>query len=483
MMTVPTSSVGGSYAAIEAYVKQQMRRLNLPGAALAIVEGDCITHVEGFGRARPDGRPPAPQTPFGIGSTTKSVTALAVMQLVEAGMVDLDAPVQHYLPWFQTADRVTSAHITVRHLLNQTSGLPLGAGWAALADLDARPGAAERQARALAAIRPHGPPGAKFEYSNLNYNLLGLVIEAVAGQSYAAYLEDHIFGPLGMAHSHSSRVAARHDDMAVGHLSWFGVPIPAPNLSDASGCLASGQLLASAEDMARYLIAHLNGGRCGPAQILSPAGMAELHRPAVDAGTLFVKEQYAMGWFVESRGDITLLSHTGMVPDFFTYMALLPEQKRGVVLLLNVDHFTMQLTMAEVGAGLAMLLAGQPPPPIRLGAIPWAVRGLPLIPLLQVAGIVATVGLVRGWRMDPLRRPSRGRLWGQHVLLPLLPNVLLASGAAWLFRSRLFGFMRLFAPDVTATALLSGGIAGLWAILRTGLVVRAATARKTEEVR
>ena len=102
-----------------------MHRLHIPGASLAIIEGDRIVHMRGFGQARPGGETPTPQTPFFIGSLTKSITALAVMQLVEAGKVELDAPVQRYLPWFRVADPEASAQMTVRHLLNQTSGLPL----------------------------------------------------------------------------------------------------------------------------------------------------------------------------------------------------------------------------------------------------------------------------------------------------------------------------------------------------------------------
>src|SRR5512147_865422 len=117
-----------SYEAIDHYIEQQMQHLHIPGAALAIVEGDQIVHLRGFGLACPNGAAPTPQTPFFIGSLTKSFTALAVMQLVEAGKVELDAPVQRYLPWFRVADLQASSQMTVRHLLNQTSGLPMSAG-------------------------------------------------------------------------------------------------------------------------------------------------------------------------------------------------------------------------------------------------------------------------------------------------------------------------------------------------------------------
>jgi CubicO group peptidase (beta-lactamase class C family) len=159
--------------AIDTYIEGQMHRLKMPGISLAIVEGDQILHLRGFGQARPGGEAPTPQTPFLIGSLTKSFTALAVMQLVEAGKIDPDVPIQSYLPWFRVADPQASAQITVRHLLSQTSGLPTLSGEIQLADFDTGPGAAERQARALSTRVLTRPVGSAFEYSNSNYNLLG----------------------------------------------------------------------------------------------------------------------------------------------------------------------------------------------------------------------------------------------------------------------------------------------------------------------
>lgn len=459
------------YDAIDAYIEQQMRRLNIPGASLAIVEGEQIVHLCGFGRARPGGEAPSPQTPFFIGSTTKSFTALAVMQLVEAGQIELDAPVQRYLPWFQVADALASAQMTVRHLLNQTSSLPLLPGWQLLANFDDRPDATERQMRGLATLVLKRPVGAAFEYSNLNYSLLGLVIEAASGEAYADYIQNHIFKPLGMQHSYTAKAAAKEDGLAVGHQSWFGVPIAAPDLPVPSGSLAAGQLISTAEDMGRYLIMHLNEGRYGETQLLSPAGIAELHRPAVDASSFGVTEQYGMGWYSEGQGQTRIVWHSGMVPDFYTYMALLPEQKQGVILLINTDHFTMQLTLTEVGAGVATRLAGHPPAPIRFGVIPWVLRSLLLIPLLQIVGVAATLRQLRRWRQNPQQRPSRGRLWGLHILLPLLPNLLMAVLAGYLLISKLLGFMRLFFPDGSWIALICGGFAAIWSCLRTGMIL------------
>src|SRR5215218_10317168 len=116
------------FAAIERFVQKEMAAQRIPGLALGIVKDDRISYIRGFGKADDSGRPVTPQTPFIIGSLSKSFTALAIMQLVEAGKVELDAPVQHYLPWFRVADEEASGKITVRHLLNQTSGLSTKTG-------------------------------------------------------------------------------------------------------------------------------------------------------------------------------------------------------------------------------------------------------------------------------------------------------------------------------------------------------------------
>src|SRR5215207_5758984 len=114
---------GPDFDAIDSYVQNQMQQMRMPGAELGIVKGDKIVHLEGFGDADDSGRAVTPETPFKIGSMSKSFTALAIMQLVEDGKVELDAPVKRYLPWFRVATPGASSRITVRNLLNQTSGL------------------------------------------------------------------------------------------------------------------------------------------------------------------------------------------------------------------------------------------------------------------------------------------------------------------------------------------------------------------------
>jgi CubicO group peptidase (beta-lactamase class C family) len=466
------ASNGKRFEEIDAYIEQQLKRLNVPGAALAIVEGDQVVHLRGFGQARPGGEAPTPQTPFFIGSLTKSFTALAVMQLVEAGKVEPDAPVQRYLPWFRVADPGASAQMTVRHLLNQTSGLPETAGEQVLTDVDDSPDATERQARALSTVKLIGPVGSKCEYSNLNYNLLGLIIEVASGESYADYIQAHIFNPLEMRHSYTTKAEAKQNGLAMGYRYWFAHPFAAPNLPFPSGSLPSGWLISSVEDMAHYLIAHLNGGRYGDVQILSDAGIRELHRGVAEYTKLGISAgRYGMGWFITEVGQTKTILHGGNVPDFSSYMALLPEQKKGVVLLINADHYGLPPIMGEVGMGMTALLAGEQPTPIRLGFIPWVMRLLPLIPLLQIVGVFATLRQVHRWRQDPALRPGRGHMWRQHILLPLIPNLSLVAITVYVLVSKLLGFLQLFTPDLSWIILICGGFAGIWTFLRTGLIL------------
>src|SRR6266699_4851498 len=158
-------------ARIDAYVSTQMQANHIPGVALGLVHNDQVMHLRGFGSADQSGRAVTPDTPFILASVSKSFTALAVMQLVEAGKIELDAPVQRYLPWFRVADPVASARITLRHLLYHTSGIP---------GTDSAPGktTVEQQVRALSTVTLDRPVGSSFEYANANYQALGLIVQA-----------------------------------------------------------------------------------------------------------------------------------------------------------------------------------------------------------------------------------------------------------------------------------------------------------------
>jgi CubicO group peptidase (beta-lactamase class C family) len=314
-----------NFKAIDEYMTAKMRSARIPGLALAIVKGDQIVYLKGYGRADPSGRPVTPQTSFIIGSVTKSFTALAVMQLVEAGQVQLDAPVQQYIPWFRVADPQASAQITVRQLLNQTSGLPQLTETQLWNDQDE--GALERSVRILQTVELNRPVGT-FGYSNANYDTLGLIVQAVSGQSYEEYVRQHIFAPLDMQHSFVSQDEAMQQGMAVGHRWWFGIPVPV-TLPYHRAELPAGFIISGAEDMAHFVIAQMNGGRYRDVSVLSPEGIALTQ-------TEPVPHTYAMGWESVQINGRTLINHDGGYFNFQSSVFFDPEARVGVFVAANV---------------------------------------------------------------------------------------------------------------------------------------------------
>src|SRR5688572_17020664 len=233
-------SMPANFDAVDEYISTKMKELGIPGAALVIVEGDQIVHLKAFGVADASGRPVTPQSPFFTGSTGKSFTALAIMQLVEAGKIKLDEPVQTYLPWFRVADADASKTITVRQLLNMNSGIPQAIGQEQIANLDLSDLAIENNVRALANVDLSAAPSERYEYSNANYITLGMIIQAVSGESYEDYIAEHIFKPLDMQNSFTSKSEAQKNGLVVGYQQWFGIPIASPNLPFSRGSLPAG---------------------------------------------------------------------------------------------------------------------------------------------------------------------------------------------------------------------------------------------------
>jgi hypothetical protein len=130
-----------------------------------------------------------------------------------------------------------------------------------------------------------------------------------------------------------------------------------------------------------------------------------------------------------------------------------------------------KMTFTAFGAGVAKLLAGERPIPNRFGAVPWALRGVPLIPALQMVGVAATLGRLLRWHQDPDSHPLGGRKWVRYILLPLIPDLLVSLPLFGLLWTRTLDVMLLFMPDVSWIALVCGSFALAWMVLRTGLVL------------
>jgi CubicO group peptidase (beta-lactamase class C family) len=466
------------FAAIDRYIESEMQATRLPGLALGIVQGDRIVHLKGFGRADPSGRAVTPQTPFLIASVTKSFTALAVMQLVEARQVELDAPIQRYLPWFRVADEAASARITVRQLLNHTSGLPTLAGHEDMVfDSDLGEEALEERVRALRTTRLTAPPGEVFQYSNAGYATLALLVQTVSGQSYERYLQQHIYAPLQMRRSFVSKPEAQRHGMATGYRYWFGRPVPY-DWSYSYAELGAGFTISSAEDLAHYLIAQLNGGRFGNARVLSPEGIAEMHRPAAGnqvIGQSFTKESYGMGWFVRETEGVRMVTHSGVAPNFHAELVLVPEGKWGIVLLMNGENNLQPARISGMASGVTGLLVGKELPAFVTpnDLKPTLLKFVLLVGGIQMLGMIWSVAVLRRWRSHPERRPQGWLRVGLHLVPPIVLNLLWGLVC-------LVGLPRAFfwplsylvfeVPDLGYALVLSGAVALSWGVLRPVLL-------------
>lgn len=383
----------GRLLTIDAFVHERMESLNIPGAALAIVRDGEIVHLAGYGVANEAGDPVTPQTPFLLASLSKPITAVAVMQLAEAEQIELDAPIQQYLPWL-----LPDTPITVRHLLHQTSGLDETQGYRRNLEPDG-PDALAQSIRQLADTELNHPPGTVFEYTNSNYDILGLLIETVTGQPYPDYIQAQIFTPLAMNNSFTALSEARAAGMSSAFYPFFGRQTSFDGWMPYTRAVRpSAGLIGSAEDLAHFTLAQLQDGRYQSTQLLSPAGMAALHAPDPATGP---DVQYAMGWAVWSFDDAALpgdeaptaLSHGGEWLGFSNLMLLIPEYDLGLVLLMNGPGPNNGSAFSAIAFDVALLALGleaQRYPPQE----DWLTRnlrplGIGLILLLLISGAIA----------------------------------------------------------------------------------------------
>lgn len=460
------------FAEVDKYITGQMKAAQIPGAALAVVQGDQIVYRNGYGTAGPTGQTVTPQTPFLIASTVKSITALAVMQLVEAGQIDLDAPAQRYLPWFQTAEPSASAQITVRQLLTHTSGIPEAAGNEFSVSTDLSGQALEERVRRLATVRLVSPVGDHFIYSSANYDTLGLIVQTVSGQPFETYLQERIFSPLDMRHTFTSVSEAEQNGLAVGYRSWAGVPV-AFNTPHTRAYVPSGWTVSSsAEDLAHLLIAVLNDGRYlnSPALSISPENLAEMLHPAVRSysDTTF----NGLGWGVSSMNGVPVIRAEGDMMNYKSRLLIAPEQRLGIVLLMNMNSANVNSGLFEMHRGVLSLLLGQQQ------AAPQQRHYVPTFPgMIGISIISALIGIGIVWSLvrKPVQITNRtgGRMSGGRIQKAVAPQLALAVVWPLLLllgvpnaAGRSLPFMLLYVPDLGYLLLLSAALAAIWLLVR-----------------
>jgi len=399
---VPASPI--DFAALDSAIQAQMSKHGLPGVAVAVVEDGQIVYSKGYGTAG-HGQPMTAQTQMLIGSQSKSFTALAIAQLAEAGKLDLNEPVQTYIPWFRVADEAASRRITINHLLHHTSGLS-DSGYGVVLPLDST---LEDSVRSLAQARLTASVGSEHQYFNMGYSVLSYIIEIVSGETYADYIHNHILAPLGMDASTADPFHA--PGLAQGYTRLFGFAVPMREQIPAYGA-GEGFIVSTAEDMARYAIAVMQDG----AGLVSPKMMQRILTPGLG--------NYGMGWMIYDDG--AKIIHGGANQTFRTDVNLYPRNGRAFILLSNqgyqVDHF---ISAAQLSASVEAVVLGNTPPAVTQG---WSVRwvGWAVGLFVLALGVFETRNLLslRGWHERSRTMTPARRAWDVAVSF-LIPTVIL----------------------------------------------------------
>ena len=317
------------YDSISIQLEKDVKKYHIPGMAVIVVDKDSVLFSETYGNCDSIDRP------FIIGSMSKSFTALAIMQLAENGKIDLDAPISNYIDasdfFLEPAD---GDKITVRQLLNQTGGL----------------GTYQRFGNAKI-TESYG----QHVYANVNYGLLGKIIEAVSGENYADYVDKNIFTPLEMDHSAATLEESKANGLIDGYRNYFGIPVAGePDYPDDASwsTVPAGYLSSSASDMGRYLQMYLNGGM----DIIGQNSIDTMFYEGVyiDGASPYY---YGMGWQL-SPGQYSepILNHAGLVENYTSNMFILPESGIGIVILINMNDY---LVTNQLAGNMIMPLLGE----------------------------------------------------------------------------------------------------------------------------
>lgn len=474
--SVPAPAAGaeaGRYEGLDAYVRGRMEATGVPGLAYAVVGPDGPLHRRSWGT---DGRgdPVTGSTPFLWGSVAKPVAATAVMVLVQEGRLGLEDRVADHLPGFRFGGPRHASRVTVRHLLNQTAGIPETAvGAVDCTDPDCPP-PAERLG-ALDGVRPLGPPGTAYAYSSANYLVLAAVVEAVTGRPYTEHVREAVFAPAGMDGAIAGRAEAAERGLAPGHLPLWGVPAPVADGVDDGGA-AYGYTGGGLDDLAAFAAFQLREGRTADGEEVLTSESVRLMR---EEGRLRPDGEgtgYGLGWRVGGL-DAPLedaVWHTGAAPGYAGMLFLMPDGERALVVEQNMHGLLRDRAVMQVGFGAARILAGAEPPEEAGAAVHHAVVwGTTALAVLMLAAAVrSAVLVVRPPALPPRRRVVPAVLWAVAGALPGagLAAVVGVTGAR---------LPMVWVPDAWAAMVAAASAGALVVVLRGVLAFRRSGAAPT----
>lgn len=334
----PDNLVRGDYTYTRDYItwliKNEMLGQDVTGLSIALVDDQRVVWAAGFGYADEANRIPAtPETLYRVGSLSKLFTATSVMQLVEQGRMDIDKPLQTYLPEFSIKSRFgDSAPITPRSIMTHHSGLPselLKGMWAK------QPESLEENVNLLRDEYVANPPNYIFSYSNAGVSLLGRALERVVQRDFAGYMSETLLRPLGMYHSAFSPTP----NLSVLGAKAYRMGKEADELPLRD--LPAGGLNSSVLDLSRFMEMVFAKGQSGAQQIIKPETLAEMLRPQNSDVPLDLNFHIGLGWMLDGSGRVDIRNagpvahHSGATLYHRSQLIVLPEQKLGVVVLSN----------------------------------------------------------------------------------------------------------------------------------------------------
>ena len=328
----PDPIIPGIYDYAKEYItwltKKEMKKNQVMGVSIAIVDNQKIVWAQGFGYADVKNNVPAtPETVYRIGSISKLFTVLATMQLAEQGKVDIDQPLQNYLPQFSVKTRFPDSDpITLRTMMTHHSGLPSGVVkgmWAS-----------ESPTTLLYRLKDEYvayPTNYVLAYSNVAMALLGLMIERVSDTEFCAHLKQTVLDPIGMQQSSFQLTPEIKRHLSKGYRN--GKEINQLPLRD----VAAGAMYSNVLDLSRFMQMIFANGTVSNRQIIQPDTIEEMLRPQNEAVTLDFEKRIGLGWFLnyDNETNQKIAFHTGGSPLFYTALVILPEKKIGVVVLTN----------------------------------------------------------------------------------------------------------------------------------------------------
>lgn len=331
---------------VDDYLKSEMAKRHIPGLTVAVVRDGKIVKEQGYGLADMEASAPAtPATVYMLASMSKQFTATGVMLLVQDGKVGLDDAVGKYLDGLPKTWR----GITVRQLLNQTSGIP---EWVPNPNKDPL-----LKAYTLAEIAEHAAvkplafaPGTRFEYSNTNYNLLAGIIEKASGKPYDEFLRARIFGPLGMSETAMYDPEEIARNRAVGYTRVGGKLFNNVLVYDPSFLAGAGGLQSTVGDLVKWDAALASGA------VLPASSLAQMWTPPALPGGAHT--DYGMGWLAQTTGGHRLVWHNGALPGAMGFIGRWPEDHLTVIVLSNMmplDGFDDAYPFLPLGQAVAAL--------------------------------------------------------------------------------------------------------------------------------